>query len=235
MKRRMRIKQLSRFIVLGLWIVLVGTRCDKEKPRAETQTSAPSILFLGDSLTAGLGLEKFQAAPALIEEMIHEKGWNLRVINGGVSGDTTAGGLSRLEWYLRKENRIQYVVVGLGANDGMRGLSIDAMKTNLKKIIEQIRSFDSKITIFLYEMHTFPSMGPQYANKFHQAFPDVARETDVILVPFPLKGVAGIESLNQDDGIHPTAEGTKIYARNVWNTLEPVLARDMGKAPSSEE
>ena len=213
---------------------LILTACNpgEEQSKVEMQnqdTKAPAILFLGDSLTAGLGLEKFQAAPALIQQKIDKEGWNLRVINAGVSGDTTSGGLSRLDWYLRKENEIKFLIIGLGSNDGMRGLSIPEMRRNLVDIVEKTRKFDSDIEIFLYELHTFPSMGPDYANRFQAVFPQLARELDLHLVAFPLKGVAGQDNLNQNDGIHPNVEGTKIMAQNIWNSIRPVLAKSVGE------
>ena len=191
--------------------------------KEQKNESRPSILFLGDSLTAGLGLEKFQAAPALIQEKINQEDWNLKVINAGVSGDTTSGGLSRLNWYLRPENQIEYLIIGLGSNDGMRGLSIEEMRKNIREIVKRTRKFNPDIEIFLYELQTFPSMGPEYASKFKAAFPALAKDLNLHLIPFPLKGVAGKDELNQSDGIHPNVEGTKIMAENIWQSIRPVL------------
>ena len=219
-------------VAILLWALFLFSvsACEKEKKvssdTAPDSRNAPAILFLGDSLTAGLGLEKYQAAPALIQKKIDEQGWNLKVINGGVSGDTTAGGLSRLDWYLRKENNVKYLIIGLGSNDGMRGLPVTDMKENIRKIVSRTRNFDPQITILMYELQTFPSMGPDYANRFKQAFPELAKELNITLIDFPLDGVAGKDELNQDDGIHPNVEGTRIMAENIWKTIEPILAKD---------
>ncbi|MCB1169160.1 MAG: arylesterase [Leptospiraceae bacterium] len=191
----------------------------KEEPSGAT----PAILFLGDSLTAGLGLEKYQAAPALIQEKIDARGWKIEVINGGVSGDTTAGGLSRLDFYFKNRKNIAFLVIGLGSNDGMRGIGPGEIRSNLNAIVDRAREHNPDIVIFLYELMTFPNMGPQYASDFQKIFPEVARKQNLHLIAFPLQGVAGKEDLNQKDGIHPTVEGTKIMAANIWKDLEPVL------------
>ncbi|MCB1137272.1 MAG: arylesterase [Leptospiraceae bacterium] len=228
--RRFRVQRKSVLFSFALLLlpVLLTSNCEKgddvqkaspEKP----SSSAPAILFLGDSLTAGLGLEKFQAAPALIQKKIDAKGWSLEVINGGVSGDTTAGGLSRLDFYFKNRKNIQFLVIGLGSNDGMRGIALDEIRSNLNSIVEKARGHNPKITIFLYELMTFPNMGPQYAADFRKIFPEVARKQKIHLISFPLQGVAGNETLNQKDGIHPTVEGTKIMASNIWKDLEPEL------------
>jgi len=216
---------VSILTAASLMVTSCGEETAKAEPDKQDTAAAPAILFLGDSLTAGLGLEKFQAAPALIQEKIDQEGWNLKVINAGVSGDTTSGGLSRLDWYLRKENQIEYLVIGLGSNDGMRGLSISDMRRNIVDIVERTRKFNPQVEIFIYELQTFPSMGPDYAKKFQAAFPELADELDLHLIAFPLKGVAGEDDLNQDDGIHPNVKGTQIMAENIWRSIRPVLAR----------
>lgn len=189
----------------------------------QTQQSAPAIVFLGDSLTAGRGLAKSEAAPALIEQKIQAAGLDYTVINAGRSGDTTAGGLARLAWYLRAEVQPKVLVIGLGSNDAMRGLGLDEIETNLKEIVTRSRAFDPEMRIFLFQMYTFPNMGPQYAQNYEALFGKVAREAQIGLLPFPLLGVAGESELNQPDGIHPTAEGTVIVADNIWKALGPEL------------
>lgn len=189
----------------------------------ETSESVPAIVFLGDSLTAGRGLAKREAAPALIEQKVRAAGLQYRVINAGRSGDTTAGGLARLAWYLRPEVQPAVLVIGLGSNDAMRGLGLDEMESNLKEIVKRARAFNPQMHIFLYQMHTFPNMGPEYAQSYEALFGTVARDAKITLLPFPLLGVAGEAELNQPDGIHPTAAGTVIMADNIWKHLGPAL------------
>lgn len=215
-------------VLLFFFLLSAFAGCEKDAPagkKEESQPGNPAILFLGDSLTAGLGLEKSQAAPALIQEKLNKKGWDLEVINAGVSGDTTAGGLSRLDFYLKNRPGIEYLVIGLGSNDGMRGLDLNEMKKNLTSIVEKTRQHDSGITIFLYELRTFPNMGPEYASRFAGVFPELADEHNLHLIEFPLRNVASRRDLNQEDGIHPNAEGTKIMADDIWKDLEPILAK----------
>ena len=186
---------------------------------AASNTTGPAIVFLGDSLTAGRGLAASEAAPALIEKKLQAAGKQYRVINAGRSGDTTAGGLARLDWYLREEVQPEVLVIGLGSNDAMRGLAIDEMKKNLRTIVERARAFNPDMQIFLYQMYTFPNLGREYAGAFEKMFAEIAKETRITLLPFPLKDVAGKAELNQPDGIHPTAEGTRIMAENIWQAL----------------
>jgi acyl-CoA thioesterase-1 len=186
-------------------------------------TARPTLLFLGDSLTAGLGLAASQSAPALIEVKLRAAGKDYRVINAGRSGDTTAGGLARLDWYLRPEVNVRYLVIGLGSNDAMRGLPLEEISKNLREIVRRTRAFDPEIRVFLYQMRTFPNMGPRYTREYEKLFARVAQSEDLTLLPFPLQDVAGKPELNQDDGIHPTAEGTRIMADNIWQALSPHL------------
>ncbi|MEQ9366030.1 MAG: arylesterase [Leptospirales bacterium] len=185
----------------------------------------PAIVFLGDSLTAGRGLAASESAPALIESKLADANLNYEVINAGRSGDTTAGGLARLPWYLEPEVRPRVLVIGLGSNDAMRGLPLAEIEANLRKIVAAARAYNPDMQIFLYQMHTFPNMGPQYAKDYERLFAKVAKSETIILLPFPLLGVAGKSELNQPDGIHPTAEGTRIMADNIWKALEPHLKR----------
>jgi len=180
-----------------------------------------NILFLGDSITAGYGLEPAQAYPALIQNKINTKRWPFKVINAGQSGDTTAGGLSRMDWLLR--NHIDVLVLELGGNDGLRGLPAETTRKNLQAIIERSREKYPDVKIILAGMQVPPNMGRDYAKQFNAIFADIAKKNKAALVPFVLEGVAGIATLNLPDGIHPTAKGHEIVAANVWKVLEPLL------------
>jgi len=179
----------------------------------------PRVVFLGDSLTAGLGLSPEEAYPSLIQQKIDADGLKYRVMNAGVSGDTSAGGLSRLDWAL--EGDVRVMVVALGGNDGLRGLPAAELKKNLATIIERAQA--RHIKVVLAGMEAPPNFGQDYIVQFHKVYPELAREYDVPLVPFLLQGVAGIDGLNQRDGIHPTAEGARTVADNVWTVLRPML------------
>jgi acyl-CoA thioesterase-1 len=179
----------------------------------------PRIVFLGDSLTAGYGLEKSQAVPALIQARLAKEGHPFEVVNAGVSGDTSAGGLSRLEWSLAGDVRI--VVVELGANDGLRGLPVEAMRRNLEQIITRAQA--RGIAVLLVGMEAPPNYGASYTAEFRDTFPALARKHGIALMPFYLDGVAGKPELNIADGIHPNTEGAVIVANNLWRTLEPML------------
>ncbi|HEY2713441.1 MAG TPA: arylesterase [Chthoniobacterales bacterium] len=182
-----------------------------------------TILFLGDSLTAGLGVDPKQAFPALIEEKIREKNLPYEVINAGVSGDTTAGGLARLDWVLQK--KIDILVLALGANDGLRGLPVAQLKTNLQAIIDKVKAKNPAVKIVIAGMQMPPNLGGEYASEFRDAFPAIALANNATLVPFLLDGVGGHAELNQADQIHPTAAGHKVVAENVWRALEPLLTK----------
>ncbi|MEO7166541.1 MAG: arylesterase [Spartobacteria bacterium] len=183
-----------------------------------------TILFLGDSLTAGLGVEPAQAYPALIQEKILEKNLPFDVINAGISGDTSAGGLARLDWVLQK--KIDFLVLALGANDGLRGLPVAQMKTNLQGIIDRVKAKNPSVKIVIAGMQIPPNLGAEFSATFAAVFADLARENQAALVPFLLKGVGGQVDLNQADHIHPTAAGHKVVAENVWRVLEPLLKVD---------
>ena len=185
--------------------------------------SLPAIIFLGDSLTAGYYMAPEQAAPALIAEKIKRDGNHYRVINGGRSGDTTAGGLARLGWYLRPEVNPKFMVIELGSNDAMRGHSLDTIEKNLGAIIQKTRAYDPEIKIFLYQMKIFGTMGKKYAGAYEKIFPRVARREKIILLPFPLKGLEGKPELIQKDNLHPNVEGTKIQAKNMYEGLKKHL------------
>jgi acyl-CoA thioesterase-1 len=187
-------------------------------------TGAPAVVFLGDSLTAGLGLPESQALPARIQERLNGAGLRFRAINGGRSGDTSAGGLARLDWYFQGSVDLRALVIGLGSNDAMRGLSLSALEDNLTQIIRKTRERKPDALIFLWALETFPNLGPDYARQYAALFPAVAERERVQLIPFPLADVAGNPKLNQDDGIHPTAEGTELVADRIWAALQPALA-----------
>jgi len=188
-------------------------------------TARPRLVFLGDSLTAGYGLDREQSVPSLIQAHLAKEGYPHEVINAGVSGDTSAGGLSRLDWSLDGDVRI--LVLELGANDGLRGLPVDALKQNLETIIA--RAQQRHVTIELTGMEAPPNYGAAYTAAFRRVYRDLAREhPDVVFVPFYLQGVAGNPGLNIADGIHPNPEGARIIEGNLWRALEPLLRKDHG-------
>jgi acyl-CoA thioesterase-1 len=181
--------------------------------------SRPRVVFLGDSLTAGLGLPQDEAYPTLLQGRIDAAGLEYQVVNAGVSGDTSAGGLSRLDWALDGDVRV--LVVALGGNDALRGLPVGELRRNLSTIIERAQA--RGIKVILAGMEAPPNFGESYLVSFHQVYPDLAKKYGVPLIPFLLQGVAGIERMNQRDGIHPTAEGARTVADNVWAVLRPTL------------
>ena len=181
----------------------------------------PVIVALGDSLTAGFGVLPDDAYPALLEERLRREGYAYRVVNAGVSGDTTAGGLRRVDWVLR--SRPSIVIVALGANDGLRHQSVAAMRDNLLAIVRRLRAAGA--SVLLVGMRVPPNYGDEYGRAFSAVFPDVARVTGVPLAPFLLDGVAGEPRLNQPDGIHPTAEGQRLIADRLWPYLKPLLRK----------
>lgn len=178
-------------------------------------------MFLGDSLTFGLGLEPDQSYPAMLQRRLTDRGYHYEVINAGVSGDTSAGGLRRLDWSL--EGDVKILVVALGANDGLRGLPPADLKKNLSEIID--RALAKGITVLLAGMEAPPNNGAEYTAQFHAVYTDLAKTRKVTFLPFLLQGVAGIPSLNQGDGIHPNLTGEKIVADLVWAALEPMLVK----------
>jgi len=177
------------------------------------------VVFLGDSLTAGLGLDEDQAFPALVAEELREEGLPIRAVNAGVSGDTTAGGLSRVGWILGQHPDV--VVVGLGGNDGLRALPVEQAARNLREIVRRSQAAGARV--LLLGMKLPPNYGPDYTSRFEAMYRDIAKDMNVPLLPFLLEGVGGIRRLNQGDGIHPTAEGQEILARNVLPYLEELL------------
>ena len=187
---------------------------------APADASVPKIVVLGDSLTAGLGLSPSQAYPALLQQKLEAAGYPWEVVNAGVSGDTSAAGLERVDWAL-DQGQVRILVLELGANDGLRGLPPAEMKKNLAAIIEHARR--RGIAVLLTGMEAPPNFGPDYTVAFRQVYRDLAREYHVPLLPFLLDKVAGVSSLNQGDGIHPNVEGAQIVADNVWTALKPIV------------
>lgn len=180
-------------------------------------------MFVGTSLTAGLGLaDQDDAYPALIQRKIDSLGLNYRVVNAGVSGETSAGALKSIGWLMRSPASV--VVIETGANDGLRGLSVTAMRENIQGIIDTVRAEHPEARIVLAGMEAPPNLGAGYTSEFREVFPELARANDAALIPFLLAGVAGVDSLNQADGIHPNPLGAKLVADNVWQVLHPILA-----------
>jgi acyl-CoA thioesterase-1 len=197
---------------------------------ARAADSEPVVLFLGTSLTAGEGVPEDDAYPALIQQKIDSAGLDYQVVNAGVSGQTSAGGLRELEWILPRR-RVDVLVLELGANDGLRGQSVDSMQANLQTIIDRTRAADPGVAIVIAGMEAPPNMGSRYTARFRAVFPRLARSNHAALIPFLLEGVAAVADLNQPDGIHPTVAGHRILADNVWRALEPVLRRRAGLSP----
>ena len=183
--------------------------------------SLPKIVAFGDSLTAGLGLTAAESYPALLQKKLEADGFKYEVVNAGVSGDTTAGGLRRIDWAL--EGDVRFLILELGANDLLRGQPVSEMKKNLGRIIE--RAKERKVVVLLTGMYAPTNAGAEYQREVQQAFQSLAREHEVVLIPFFLDRVAGVESLNQPDGIHPNAEGTKIVAETIYQALRPLLEK----------
>jgi acyl-CoA thioesterase-1 len=171
------------------------------------------ILFFGDSLTAGYGLSTEEAFPALIEKELNKDNKLVSVVNAGLSGETSAGGLSRIDWLLRQP--VDIFVLELGANDGLRGLPLNQTRKNLQSILDKVKARYPKAKIVLSGMMVPPNMGKQYSEEFRKIYPDLAKKNAATLIPFLLEGVGGIEKLNQADGIHPNVEGHKIVAKNL--------------------
>jgi acyl-CoA thioesterase-1 len=189
-------------------------------PTSATESGLPKIVVLGDSLTAGYGLLEMQAFPALLQARLNEEGYKWDVVNAGISGDTSAAGLQRVEWALGQGD-VRILILELGANDGLRGLAVAQMKKNLAGIIEAAHA--KGVAVLLAGMEAPPNFGPEYTVSFRQVYRDLAREHKVTLLPFLLDKVAGNPSLNQGDGIHPNIEGTVIVADTVWNALKPMV------------
>jgi acyl-CoA thioesterase-1 len=229
------IKIFLKFCFFSLLLILLSCRSDSdkkekttEKTSVETESnlkeSSPTktILIFGDSLTAGFGLDDVnEAYPAVIQTLIDSLLLDYTVINSGLSGETTAGGKNRINWVLNQ--KIDVFILELGANDGLRGIPLKETRKNLQAIIDAVLEKNSETKIILAGMQLPPNMGEDYISEFKAIFPELAAKNDLYLIPFLLKDVGGIPELNQSDGIHPTVEGQKILAKNVWTVLEPII------------
>jgi acyl-CoA thioesterase-1 len=228
---------MRNLLYLPFLILLILTSCGetaKEEKEAEAEITSEveneaenpeednsTILFFGDSLTAAMGLDPAEGFPAEIKKIIDSLGLNYEVVNAGLSGETTAAGKNRIDWVLNQE--VDVFVLALGANDGLRGIPVEETRKNLQAIIDAVREKNPDVEIVLAGMQIPPNMGPEYTTDFREIFPQLAEENDIYLIPFLLEGVAGDPNLNQQDGIHPTAEGDDIVAQNVWEVLEAVI------------
>ena len=224
---------MLKFCYLSLCIVFLSCSGVESKKSDAKKTLTPAIeeqeekltqktiLFFGNSLTAGMGLEVEEAFPALIQKRLDSLSIDYNVINAGLSGETTASGKNRLSWVLKQH--VDIFVLELGANDGLRGIPLKETRKNLQEIIDAVRSHNPKVKIVLTGMQIPPNMGQDYTAEFKLIFPQLAEKNDIKLVPFLLQDVAGNPDLNQADGIHPTVEGQKILAENVWSVLKTVL------------
>jgi acyl-CoA thioesterase-1 len=221
---------ILRYLCLsGLVAALAGCEPAKDEhtanpPAPETTSQRPTILFLGTSLTAGYGIDPEQAYPALIQRRVDSAGLNYEVVNAGVSGETSAGALRRVDWLLEQQP-VSVLVIETGANDGLRGLPPDSLRANIRGIIDRARQLQPSAKIVLVGMRMPPNYGRAYTRQFESVYSELARSTGATLVPFLLEGVGGVNALNQPDGVHPTAEGQRRMAETVWRVLEPVLRR----------
>jgi acyl-CoA thioesterase-1 len=220
-------------IISFLFLIGFSFACDEAKRAAnsadraakplmtpKSSSSKPKIIAFGDSLTAGFGLAEKESYPYLLQEKLAADGYDYEVVNAGVSGDTSLGGLERADWVLDQENA-QILILELGANDLLRGAPVDKMKSNLDKIIRKAKA--RNIRVLLCGMLAPPTMGVKYQREFVAAFPDLATEHKVEFLPFILDNIATIKELNQADGIHPNAAGARIMTENVYKALKPML------------
>jgi acyl-CoA thioesterase-1 len=208
---------------LGLACVLFAALSASGAASASEQSAARVIVVLGDSLAAGHGLTPAEAYPAVLQRKIATNGLHFTVLDAGISGDTTAGGLRRLDWVLQR--RVDVLIIALGGNDGLRGIQPDVTRSNLQSMIDRSRQKYPEIEIVLAGMRMPPNLGKEYLDRFQAVYPDLAKTNRVSLIPFLLEGVGGRADKNQEDLIHPTAEGHELIASNVWKILEPILRR----------
>jgi acyl-CoA thioesterase I len=194
-------------------------------------TDRQVVLFLGTSLTAGLGLLAEDAFPAVVQEKIDSAGLPFHVVNAGVSGETSAGARRRIDWLLRQ--RFDVLVIETGANDMLRGTNVDSTRANIEAIIERVRAERPEARIVLAGMLAAPNLGREYTNRFRDMYPDIATENDLPLIPFLLQDVAAVREMNQGDGMHPNVQGARRVADNVWEVLEPVLREEAASLPAS--
>lgn len=199
-----------------------ASRASRPIATPQAVSAKPKIIAFGDSLTAGFGLAEKESYPYLLQEKLRADGFDYEVVNAGVSGDTSLGGLERADWVLEQDNA-KILILELGANDLLRGVPVASMKANLDKIIQKAKA--KNIKVLLCGMLAPPTMGAQYQRDFVQAFPDLATEHKVEFLPFLLDNVATVKDLNQADGIHPNPQGTKIMTENVYQALKPMLEK----------
>lgn len=206
---------MFRFFITGLLFLslIFGAGHVQDQPKR--------IIFFGDSITAGYGIPIENAFPAIIQQKANDAGLNYQVINAGLSGETTAGGLNRIDWILRSKPDV--FILELGGNDGLRGLSLEESEKNLRAMVEKVRKANPKAKIILAGMQIPPNLGQDYTQKFKSLFPDLAKELNTELIPFLLEGVGGDPQLNLSDGIHPNQKGHAIVAETVWQFLKPML------------
>jgi acyl-CoA thioesterase-1 len=220
---------INGYRLAGLALVAIAA-CGGESARpAAAPPSAPQsdrerVVFLGTSLTAGYGLDASAAYPALIQQKIDSAGLPFEAVNAGVSGETSAGALRRIDWLLRDPPAV--LVIETGANDGLRGQDIDSLRGNIQAIIDRANDLTPRPRIVLVGMRMLANYGSNYVRRFEAVYPELARRNNLSLVPFLLEGVAGVDSLNQPDQIHPTAAGQRLIAETVWRTLGPLLEAD---------
>jgi len=217
----------SFYSLLACWLctfaLVVAASAQPATNTTQNATSAPkTIVVLGDSIAAGLGVDPSESYPALLQEKIKSAGLNFTVVNAGVSGDTTADGLNRINWLLRRP--IDVLILELGGNDGLRGFPVSTIATNLQLIIDRVKQKDPHAQIVIAGMRMPPNLGEAYTTAYKNIFPALAKQNHAALVPFLLEGVGGKPELNQPDHVHPTAAGHRIVAENVWKVLKPVLA-----------
>jgi acyl-CoA thioesterase-1 len=219
----MRVRELSQAFAASVLSLLLATTSPAltRSEGAGTNNDRPRIVAFGDSLTAGLGVAAEESYPAQLQRRLDSRGLRYRVINAGVSGDTTAGGLRRVDWVLK--SRPDIVVLELGANDGLRGLKVQETRANLEKIIQRCR--EASVLVVLAGMKLPPNYGTEYTKSFESIYPALAKQYRLPLIPFFLEGVAGSTALNQSDGIHPTSEGYRIIADLVMEAVRPLLVR----------
>ena len=214
---------ISRRQFIGCLAMMVALVSAGPSPGQSSNALPRTVLVLGDSLAAGYGLDDNQAFPTLLQKKIDQAGWTFQVVNAGVSGDTSAGGLRRIDWLLKR--KCDVLVLELGANDGLRGLPVEAMQRNLQAIIDRTRGKYPQAQIVIAGMQMPPNLGADYARAFRQAFSALAKKNKASLIPFLLEGVGGRADLNLPDRIHPSVEGHKIVAENVWKVLRPILEK----------
>ena len=208
-------------LIITAVVVLSGLIPAAQANDSPVASSTRTILCFGNSLTAGYGLDRDDAYPAVLQHKIDAHGWPFRVVNAGLSGETSSGGRRRIGWLLRQ--KVDVLILELGANDGFRGIGAEQIQHNLQGIIDKTKSKYPGVKIIIAGMQMSPNLGPTYTAEFRALFPRLATANGAVLIPFFLEGVAGRPQLNLPDGIHPTAEGHQIVADNVWAVLKPVL------------